>query len=60
MDFKTDDHNQNCLRNCQREKAFYLQIQIRLVNSSIHHPNTIKLNSEEGDDKSIEVIGRGV
>jgi L-serine dehydratase len=58
MDFKTDDSKiKNALEIAEQKGLNYKFKSIG--NSSIHHPNTIKLNLKKGD-KQIEVVGESL
>ena len=58
MDFKTNDPLIKTALDIAKEKGLIYKFK-SIGNSSIHHPNTIKLNLKKGD-KSIEVIGESL
>ncbi|MDR7130152.1 L-serine dehydratase [Algoriphagus sp. 4150] len=58
MDFKTDDANIKNALEIAKEKGFTYRFK-SIGNSSIHHPNTIKLNLKKGD-RSVEVVGESL
>ena len=58
MDFKTDDPRIKNALEIAEEKG--LQYKFKSIGkSSVHHPNTIKLNLKRGD-RSIEVVGESL
>lgn len=58
MDFKTDDPRIKTAMDIAEEKGFKYRFR-SIGNSSVHHPNTIKLNLIK-DGKSIEVVGESL
>jgi L-serine dehydratase len=58
MDFKTDDPLIKTSLDIAKERGLIYKFK-SIGNSSVHHPNTIKLNLKQGD-KSIEVIGESL
>ena len=58
MDFKTDDANIKNALDIAKEKEFAYRFK-SIGNSSIHHPNTIKLNLKKGD-RIVEVVGESL
>lgn len=58
MDFKTDDDRLKNSLEIAKEEGFEYKFR-SIGNSSIHHPNTIKLNLRKGD-KEIEVVGESL
>ncbi len=58
MDFKTDDPRIKTALDIAEEKRFNYKFK-SIGNSSVHHPNTIKLNLTK-DGKSIEVVGESL
>jgi len=58
MDFKTDDPRIKNALEIAAEKGLIYKFK-SIGNSSIHHPNTIKLNLKKGD-KQIEVVGESL
>ena len=58
MDFKTDDPKIKTALEIAEEKGLKYKFK-SIGNSSIHHPNTIKLNMKKGE-KSIEVVGESL
>jgi L-serine dehydratase len=58
MDFKTDDPRIKYALELAKEAKLKFTFK-SIGNSSIHHPNTIKLNLKKGE-KSIEVIGESL
>ncbi len=58
MDFKTDDPRIKNALEIAEEKGLNYKFK-SIGNSSIHHPNTIKLNLKKGD-KQIEVVGESL
>ncbi len=58
MDFKTDDPRIKTALEIAKEKGFVYHFK-SIGNSSIHHPNTIKLNLKKGN-RSIEVVGESL
>lgn len=58
MDFKTDDPRIKTALEIAEEKGFHYKFK-SIGNSSVHHPNTIKLNLTKGG-KTIEVIGESL
>lgn len=58
MDFKTDDPRIKTALDIAEEKGFKYRFR-SIGNSSVHHPNTIKLNLIK-DGKSIEVVGESL
>jgi L-serine dehydratase len=58
MDFKTDDPRIKTALEIAEEKGFKYKFK-SIGNSSVHHPNTIKLNLIK-DGKSIEVVGESL
>ena len=58
MDFKTDDARIKNALEIAEEIRFEYQFK-SIGNSSIHHPNTIKLNLTKGD-RSVEVVGESL
>ncbi|MBN7816139.1 L-serine ammonia-lyase, iron-sulfur-dependent subunit beta [Algoriphagus pacificus] len=58
MDFKTDDARIKNALEIAEEIGFEYQFK-SIGNSSIHHPNTIKLNLTKGD-RSVEVVGESL
>jgi L-serine dehydratase len=58
MDFKTDDPLIKTSLDIAKERGLSFKFK-SIGNSSIHHPNTIKLNLKKGE-KSIEVIGESL
>lgn len=58
MDFKTDDPRIKNALELATEKGLNYKFK-SIGNSSIHHPNTIKLTLEKGD-KQIEVVGESL
>ncbi len=58
MDFKTDDPRIKTALEIAGEKGFSYKFK-SIGNSSIHHPNTIKLNLRRGE-KQIEVVGESL
>lgn len=58
MDFKTDDARIKNSLELAKEKKLKFNFK-SIGNSSIHHPNTIKLNLKK-DEKSIEVVGESL
>ncbi|PZX54837.1 L-serine ammonia-lyase, iron-sulfur-dependent subunit beta [Algoriphagus chordae] len=58
MDFKTDDPNIKTALDIAKEKGFNFQFK-SIANSSIHHPNTIKLNLKKGE-RTVEVVGESL
>lgn len=58
MDFKTDDPKIKTALEIAAEKGLKYKFK-SIGNSSIHHPNTIKLNLKKGN-KSIEVVGESL
>ncbi len=58
MDFKTDDPQIKQSLDTAKERGLKYKFK-SIGNSSIHHPNTIKLNLKAGG-KSIEVIGESL
>lgn len=58
MDFKTDDANIKNSLEIAKERGFTYRFK-SIGNSSIHHPNTIKLNLKKGD-RIVEVVGESL
>lgn len=58
MDFKTDDERIKLALQLAEEEGFPYKFK-SIGNSSVHHPNTIKLNLRKGD-KSVEVVGESL
>lgn len=58
MDFRTDDPLIRTALEIAKEKNFQYKFK-SVGNSSVHHPNTIKLNLKKGD-RSVEVIGESL
>ena len=58
MDFKTDDARIKNALEIAEEIGFEYQFK-SIGNSSVHHPNTIKLNLTKGD-RSVEVVGESL
>ncbi len=58
MDFRTDDARIKNALEIAAEKGLTYKFK-SIGNSSIHHPNTIKLNLKKGD-KQIEVVGESL
>lgn len=58
MDFKTDDPNIKNALEIAKERGFGYKFK-SIGNSSVHHPNTIKLNLKKGD-KTVEVVGESL
>lgn len=58
MDFKTDDSRIKTALELAEEKGLKYKFK-SIGNSSIHHPNTIKLNLKRGN-KQIEVVGESL
>lgn len=58
MDFKTDDPRIKNALEIAAEKGLNYKFK-SIGNSSVHHPNTIKLNLKKGD-KWIEVVGESL
>lgn len=58
MDFKTDDSRIKNALELAEEKGLKYKFK-SIGNSSIHHPNTIKLNLKRGN-KQIEVVGESL
>jgi L-serine dehydratase len=58
MDFKTDEPDIKNALEIAVEKGLIYKFK-SIGNSSIHHPNTIKLNLKKGD-KQIEVVGESL
>lgn len=58
MDFKTDDPRIKTALEIAAEKGLMYRFK-SIGNSSIHHPNTIKLNLKKGE-KTIEVVGESL
>jgi len=58
LDFKTDDPKIKDALKIAEERDFQYKFK-SIGNSSIHHPNTIKLKLVKGD-KSIEVVGESL
>ncbi len=58
MDLKTDDPNIKIALEIAKEKGFTFRFK-SIGNSSIHHPNTIKLNLRKGD-RTVEVVGESL
>lgn len=58
MDFKTDDPRIKDALSIAEEIGFEYKFK-SIGNSSIHHPNTIKLNLVKGD-RSVEVVGESL
>ena len=58
MDFKSDDPRIKTALDIAEEKRFNYKFK-SIGNSSVHHPNTIKLNLTK-DGKSIEVVGESL
>ena len=58
MDFKTDDARIKNALEIAAEKGLSYKFK-SIGNSSIHHPNTIKLNLRKGD-RQIEVVGESL
>jgi L-serine dehydratase len=58
MDFKTDDPRIKNALEFAKEKGLKYKFK-SIGNSSIHHPNTIKLNLKRGD-KFIEIVGESL
>jgi L-serine dehydratase len=58
MDFMTDDPKIKEALDIAKEKGFIYRFK-SISNSSVHHPNTIKLNLKKGD-KLIEVVGESL
>ena len=58
MDFKTDDPNIKTSLDIAKEKGFTYRFK-SIGNSSIHHPNTIKLNLKKGN-RTVEVVGESL
>ena len=58
MDFRTDDSRIKNALKIAVEKGFNFKFK-SIGNSSVHHPNTIKLNLKKGE-RSMEVIGESL
>lgn len=58
MDFKTDDANIKNSLEIAKENGFTYRFK-SIGNSSIHHPNTIKLNLRKGE-RTVEVVGESL
>ncbi|GMQ27550.1 L-serine ammonia-lyase, iron-sulfur-dependent subunit beta [Algoriphagus confluentis] len=58
MDFKTDDSQIKNAIELSKEKGLKYKFK-SIGNSSVHHPNTIKLNLKKGE-KIIEVVGESL
>ena len=58
MDFKTDDSRIKNAIDIAEERGLKYKFK-SIGNSSIHHPNTIKLNLKKGD-RQIEVVGESL
>lgn len=58
MDFKTDDPNIKIALDIAKEKGFVYKFK-SIGNSSIHHPNTIRMILKKGD-KKIDVFGESL
>ncbi|MFM7628518.1 MAG: L-serine ammonia-lyase, iron-sulfur-dependent subunit beta [Algoriphagus sp.] len=58
MDFKTDDVRIKNAIELAKEQGVHYSFK-SIGNSSVHHPNTIKLNLKKGE-KSIEVLGESL
>jgi len=58
MDFKTDDPKIKNALEIAKEEGFSYKFK-SIGNSSIHHPNTIKLNLKRGD-QTVEVVGESL
>lgn len=58
MDFKTDDPRIKDALEISKERGLKYRFK-SIGNSSVHHPNTIKLNLKKGD-KMIEVVGESL
>lgn len=58
LDFKTDDERIREALDLAKEKGLVYHFK-SIGNSSVHHPNTIKLNLRRGDRK-VEVIGESL
>ncbi|WP_268033715.1 L-serine ammonia-lyase, iron-sulfur-dependent subunit beta [Algoriphagus sp. PAP.12] len=58
MDFKTDDERIKQALQIAEETGFKYSFK-SIGNSSVHHPNTIKLNLKKGDRK-VEVVGESL
>jgi L-serine dehydratase len=58
MDFKTDDPKIKTALEIAAERGLIYKFR-SIGNSSIHHPNTIKLNLKKGDQE-IEVVGESL
>ncbi len=58
MDFKTDDPLIKNSLEIAKEKGLIFKFK-SIGNSSVHHPNTIKLNLKKGE-KTIEVVGESL
>lgn len=58
MDFRTDDSRIKNALEIAVEKGFNFKFK-SIGNSSVHHPNTIKLNLKKGE-RSMEVIGESL
>src|SRR5690606_41988093 len=58
MDFKTDDPNIKTALAIAAERGLIYKFK-SIGNSSIHHPNTIRLNLQTGDQE-IEVVGESL
>lgn len=58
MDFKTDDERIKLALQLAEEEGFHYKFK-SIGNSSVHHPNTIKLNLRKGE-KSVEVVGESL
>lgn len=58
MDFKTDDPKIKDAIELSKERGLKYKFK-SIGNSSVHHPNTIKLNLKKGE-KAIEVVGESL
>jgi len=58
MDFKTDDDRLKNSLEIAKNEGFEYKFK-SIANSSIHHPNTIKLNLRKGE-KEIEIVGESL
>jgi L-serine dehydratase len=58
MDFKTDDERIREALHLAKSNGLTYQFK-SIGNSSVHHPNTIKLNLKKGE-KSVEVVGESL
>lgn len=58
MDFKTDDERIKLSLQLAEEEGFQYKFK-SIGNSSVHHPNTIKLHLRKGE-KSVEVVGESL